>query len=250
MIDGSFVSELTENLASPTTVTVAGREHVYLPANWTASIVPTPTIAPPVLHVSTLTGLVDYCQANRDGLTLEDYVVHVVSPETVHLLSNLTSDDFPRRSTLVQAQVPGLVTTGFQFDHFCDAEAFNVALQTRFVQSVERDQIVAFVAGIRENTVRETVDDGVAQVVTSRAGVALVSEARVPNPVKLAPYRTFREIEQPPSLFVLRLRQAREGDRPACALFEADGGMWKLEAMQAIAAHLRGSLPNALVVLA
>jgi hypothetical protein len=67
--------------------------------------------------------------------------------------------------------------------------------------------------------------------------------------VKLAPYRTFREIAQPASLFVLRLQTSRHGDKPECALFEADGGQWKLEAIQALATYLRTALPG-LAVLA
>jgi len=54
------------------------------------------------------------------------------------------------------------------------------------------------------------------------------------NPIRLRPYRTFREIEQPASLFVLRLQKGRDGELPRAALFEADGGQWKLEACQAI----------------
>lgn len=50
---------------------------------------------------------------------------------------------------------------------------------------------------------------------------------------KLQPYRTFLEVEQPASDFLLRLD--KEG-RPA--LYEADGGAWKLEAKRNIAAYL------------
>jgi hypothetical protein len=46
--------------------------------------------------------------------------------------------------------------------------------------------------------------------------------------VKLSPYRTFREVAWPESEFVFRLR-SRGGGVPECALFEADGGKWKLD---------------------
>ena len=61
---------------------------------------------------------------------------------------------------------------------------------------------------------------------TVAAGITRVAEAPVPNPIKLRPYRTFLEVEQPASLFVFRLRENKEAGIQA-ALFEADGGMWE-----------------------
>ena len=53
------------------------------------------------------------------------------------------------------------------------------------------------------------------------------------------PYRTFLEVEQPASDFLLRLDK---GGRPA--LYEADGGAWKLEAKRNIAAYLGEQLAD------
>jgi len=79
---------------------------------------------------------------------------------------------------------------------------------------------------------------GVSQSVTARAGLARVAEVPVTNPVTLRPYRTFAEVEQPASPFILRLKR-KDGEMPQCALFEADGGKWKIEAIQNIARALR-----------
>jgi hypothetical protein len=76
-------------------------------------------------------------------------------------------------------------------------------------------------------------DDGVSQRTTVKQGVALKETVTVKGRVTLRPYRTFREIEQPASTFVFRL-QSHEGAVPACGLFEADGGTWKLDAVLAI----------------
>ena len=70
------------------------------------------------------------------------------------------------------------------------------------------------------------------------SGIARVEDVPVPNPVELMPYRTFREVTQPTSTFILRLKPGRDGALPTCALFEADGGAWKLRAIQSIAAYL------------
>ncbi len=61
-----------------------------------------------------------------------------------------------------------------------------------------------------------------------------VSSPRVvPNPVILAPYRTFPEIEQVESKFIFRMQEG-----PNAALYEADGGAWKNEAMRRIKEYL------------
>lgn len=90
-------------------------------------------------------------------------------------------------------------------------------------------------------------DDGVTQTVTAKQGVAFVQEVAVPNPVTLAPYRSFPEISQVESEFVLRVRAGRsEGELPTIALFEADGGRWQLEAVRRVKDYLKqrvGGIP-------
>ena len=80
----------------------------------------------------------------------------------------------------------------------------------------------------------QTMDDGVSQDVTVKKGIQKEGWEMVPNPVSLAPYRTFSEVDQPESNFVLRVK----ANGPTCALYEADGGAWKAAAMHNIAAYL------------
>lgn len=60
----------------------------------------------------------------------------------------------------------------------------------------------------------------------------------VPNPVILRPYRTFLEVEQPESKFIFRIKEGRDGT-PMFKLIEADGGLWKYEAVASIKAFLK-----------
>ncbi|MFQ9697783.1 MAG: hypothetical protein ACLRY5_13210, partial [Zhenhengia sp.] len=90
---------------------------------------------------------------------------------------------------------------------------------------------------VREQAVKEIGDDGVSQAATIKTGVASIGEVKVPNPVYLAPYRTFAEIEQPVSKFVFRMESG-----PKAALFEADGGAWKNEAILKIKDYLKEQL--------
>lgn len=74
---------------------------------------------------------------------------------------------------------------------------------------------------------------------TMKSGVASLAKATAPNPVTLRPYRTFTEVAQPSSQFVLRINKDAE-----LALFEADGGKWKLEAIKNIADYLKTGLED------
>ena len=74
-----------------------------------------------------------------------------------------------------------------------------------------------------------------------KTGIASKGEAIVPSPVTLKPFRTFVEVEQPLSNFVFRMKQDRY-DGIQCALFEADGGAWKIAAMREIKTYLKEQL--------
>lgn len=201
-----------------------------------------PVFAPPVeataetLGVHTLTGLVDYLSANIDKVTPESHAIHIVSPTEVNLVGVLGGRP-KRRDVLLAAEAN---PCAFSFGSFQSCEQFNIALQSLFADAGDRADVLKIVGNIKEEVVGQFDDDGVTQTVTARAGVARVSEVPVPNPVHLAPYRTFAEVEQPLSPFVLRMKKGMaEGTTPTCALFEADGAKWKLAAIEAVAKYLR-----------
>lgn len=216
-----------------------------------------PQAAP--LQVSTLASFAEYVNKRlvEDAYSANEpavgqVLVHVVDPTNVRLVTNL--DDDRRRETLIAASavavLGGAGGLSMTFGQFMEAESFNIALQALFVDDDARKDVLRLVGNIREEKVRAAGDDGVSQEVTAKAGVVLVEAAVVPNPVFLAPFRTFREVAQPISRFVLRLKAGREGGLPLCALFEADGGQWKLEAIENIAGYLRDRLPAGTVILA
>lgn len=70
---------------------------------------------------------------------------------------------------------------------------------------------------------------------------------RPKNPVMLKPYRTFREVDQPQSECIVRLT-SNPSALPKVALYESDGGAWRLEAVSKIVAHLSEALPDWTVI--
>jgi len=180
------------------------------------------------LEVSNLTSVVDFMKVNIDRVEGK-LLIQVVSPGEVKLLTPLDEDR--NRQEILKAAV--ILPDNIFYRRFMDTESFNIMMQSAFVDNEDKAKILKFTGLIRDEAVKETGDTGIAQKVTIKTGVATVGEAEVPNPVTLAPYRTFPEIEQPESKFIFRMRSG-----PEAALFEADGGVWKNEAMRRIKEYL------------
>ena len=177
--------------------------------------------SPKSLSITTLTGLRDYLAANVDSLNSADLIIHVFDFKNVALISCL-KEPWLERDTIVHVECD---TFKFPFGQFMDVENFIIRMQSQFVQDESTAAILKIVGNVTDSVVKQFNDDGVTQQATVKAGVSRVENIAVPNPVELAPFRTFLEIEQPASKFVFRMRSGNEA--PACALFEADGGVWK-----------------------
>ena len=204
-------------------ITAAGAKHIEIPSRYTVGS----------FSVRTLTGLVDYINSAADeaAYSTEKLFLLVESQHKVRLMSTLK--DRVRDSYIqAEASVPQI-----RFDTFLDVEQFNIMLQSCFEKNDDLQKILAVIGTIKEENVKTTGDDGITQTVMAKAGIARIDEVVVPNPVVLIPYRTFSEIEQPESKFVFRMQNG-----PKAALFEADGGAWKLEAMQRISVFLQQNI--------
>ena len=186
------------------------------------------------LTVSTLTGLVDYIKTNVDHLEGK-LLIQVKSPEEVALYSPLNADREREKYVSAEAILPNNVV----YDRFLDTERFNIMLQSAFVDDEDKSKLLKYTALITDDTVKNFGDDGISQKVTVKTGVASVSDAVVPNPVTLAPYRTFPEVEQPESKFIFRMKEG-----PTAALFEADGGAWRNTAILGIKEYLKEALKD------
>ncbi|WP_410746601.1 hypothetical protein, partial [Clostridium neonatale] len=151
------------------------------------------------LTVSTLTGLVDYIKTNVDHLEGK-LLIQVKSPEEVALYSPLNADREREKYVSAEAILPNNVV----YERFLDTERFNIMLQSAFVNNKDKEILLKYTGLIQDDAVKTIGDDGVSQQVTVKTGVASVGQAVVPNPVTLAPFRTFPEVEQPESKFIFR----------------------------------------------
>lgn len=189
------------------------------------------------LRMSTLTSLVEYIKGNIDSMS-DKMIVQIVDPETVVLLSQLNEERQREKLAVVNATIPN-----FRFNDFINQEEFCINLQSKFIDDEETDKslLLKFAGTVEAGTVAEYGDDGTTQKATIRTGIASKGEAIVPNPVSLRPFRTFLEVTQPKSDFIFRMKQDKY-DGIACAIFEADGGAWKIAATTAIKEYLQFEL--------
>lgn len=189
--------------------------------------------AEPII-LNTLSSLVDYMLCKHDKKD-EKMFLHVVSPTEVRLFSTLDNERRRETPIVVKAQIPE-----FKFGMFMNSEEFVIGLQSKFLKNDDLDLLLKFAGTVEAGTVAEYGDDGVTQKATIRQGVASKQTAIVPNPVRLIARRTFVEIPQPMGQYIFRMKQFSAG--VSCALFEADGGAWTLDAKNAIREYLEGEL--------
>lgn len=189
------------------------------------------------IEMSTLTSLVEYIKGNVDQIE-DKMIVHVVSPTDVRLYSSLDLDRSREYMVHVSHSTPR-----FDFGKFIDHETFCINIQSKFIRDDETDRelILKFAGTVEDGTVAQYGDDGVTQKATVKTGISSKADAVVPNPVRLRPYRTFPEVEQPASDFIFRMKSDKCYGI-MCAVFEADGGAWKNEAMESIKKYLQSEL--------
>ena len=199
---------------------------------------PVKEIGPAPLELNFLDSLIAYLQDDTDFLSIDYHklIIEIESPTQISLHTRMVGD-FNQRFTPVRCTA---LVTEFPWGRFTDPEEFIIMAQSRFVETEDLAKIRQIVGNVKSEEVFQFSDDGISQQVTAKSGVARVENVVIPPRVKLAPYRTFMEIEQPESEFVFRARKA--GELPHFALFEADGGAWRIEAMKRIKAYLEEQL--------
>lgn len=122
-----------------------------------------------------------------------------------------------------------------------------IKLQSVFQKTEQRDTLLDLISSIKMDESVTSTDDGVSQTVVVKSGIAKVKEQSLPNPVHLAPYRTFTEIDQVEAPLVLRMNK-QHGVQ--FSLHEADGGAWRKTAILRIKEYLEDKLPVGTTIIA
>lgn len=151
-------------------------------------------------------------------------MVQVKSNDTVEVMTTYLSDFSRNTLYRAKADAPGL-RTGFR-----GREVALIELRSLCIPNEGTAYLLDLLSRMTNENSVSTNDNGVTQTVEARQGVALNALVEIKPRVMLRPFRTFLEVEQPESEFLLRV-DPDEG----IGFFEADGGIWKLEAKKNIA---------------
>ncbi len=206
----------------------------------------------PAVELHTLGGIAHYLNENADDLIdIHSGAFFVVtSPTSVELL--LPHGDpahGKRRQVLAMANVgvPEPRVVGM----WLPVEEALIELKSCFIQGgnnqPDMDDVCKLLGNVRDESIRTQRDDGVTQIATVQEQVGIDESMPVPIDVMLAPHRTFPEVDQPASPFLLRLKRDEQRGVLAC-LFESDNAGWRVDAVNNVAAYLREKAPQAVVL--
>lgn len=222
----------------PQTFTVGDQTYISTGSHYerVKPVLPDKIVRQGIFDTFSLDGLIDYIKSDVDGIFKDEkfrYIVRVTSPKNVEVISP-TTGYWLERVTVAQCSA---VVPDITFGKYMDTDDFQIMVQTCFEDSENRAKVLLLAGNLKKEQSMQTADDGVSQRVTVNAGVCTVADVTVKNPVALTPFRTFREVKQPESPFILRFNEEARA-----ALFTGDGSAWKLEAVARIKEYLKEKL--------
>lgn len=186
---------------------------------------------PEQITVSSLDSIVKLITAEQEDIEDQPIFVRVAEYNKVEVFTTYRGDY--GRNYLYRSISD---TPAFQFN-WLDYESAMIAFRSKFTQDDGTEYLLNLLSRITDENSVSSTDNGVTQTVEARKGISLASKETVKSRVALRPFRTFLEVKQPASEFLVRLREGGQ-----IGLFEADGGMWKLTAKQTIKAYFESEL--------
>lgn len=182
-----------------------------------------------------VTGLDSICKLIREEMEKVESTI-MVQVKDYNLVECFTTyrDNFARFDLYrCRADVPGF-RSGWR-----EREEALIQLRSLFIPNEGTEYLLNLLSRISEDSNVTSSDNGVTQRVEARQGIALNSMVEVKPRVSLQPFRTFLEVAQPESEFLLRVDKDR-----GIGFFEADGGVWKLEAKRNVVAYFNEALKD------
>ena len=194
-MEGTFVEELERVIANGNhtgkTVEVKGR--TYLFEGNKAIEITERRYTPNTLSFTDLTSFCKIINEEADKLKQEKLFVKIEGYKTVRLISTL--DD--KMNRIEPYEVHG-ETPSFSFGSWLNYEDFVIGLRAKFVPNEDRDEVIKMIASIVNCDSQEMQDNGITQTVKTQRGTQL-AQRETKSILKLKPYRTFVECEQPES---------------------------------------------------
>jgi hypothetical protein len=181
---------------------------------------------PTTIIVSTLEGVVK-AASYFDALVPNH--MFIVFNGVDEVLVKVNHDLYAKSYTMIHAVAK---TTRFRFDQYMNVEDFIIASLAGFEPTEDLKKMLSYVGNMTDLAEQSYKEDGVSQAITIKRSVVKASNERIENPLLLAPYRTFPEIEQERSQFILRVKKDEKSGALMCALFNRDDSVWERNCLQ------------------
>ena len=193
--------------------------------------------------LATVSGLIAAYKSGVDDLPTADVAFRIDGP-TIVAIQSLRSDDFGRRHIFATAQHKE--ESGFLFGKYYTPEDFLIAFRAGFLFNENAVKIQTLCSSLSAESGVSVSDDGMSQTITVRQGAVTRTAVELPPEIPLIPWRTFREVNQVESKFLIRMKAVKDS-LPLIAIFEIDG-KWKLDVVESISAYILKNLPDAIVI--
>lgn len=223
-----FVEKLVE-LAAPTTYEID--DHTY--SSEALRRIDPPKYKPEPISV---TGLDSICKLvkNEAKAVGRKIFIRIAAYNQVSVFS--TYDDQYERAYLYRCEAD---TPRVSVDRYMPYEKAVIELRSLYIPNEGSEYLLNLLGSISSESKVTSSDNGVTQTVEAKSGISLLQNVQVKPRVNLRPFRTFIEVDQPESEFLLRISGNGE-----IGLYEADGGVWKLEATRNVAAYFEKELKD------
>lgn len=227
-IGKEFLEKVIE-MTAPAVLDVNGRKMVVRSSGDTEDITPDPVFAP-TLELGSLEAMVKMVKTEAALKVDAPIYIEAKSPTRVECYEQHHEKDEmclrPVRYIAKATDVPG-----WEEKVELPFEQAMIALRTRFQATPDTEYALKLLSDITTGSKITYNDNGVATSIVTKRGVDLQANASIRPIITLRPYRTFQEVEQPASEFLIRVNER------GIAFIEADGGMWKLAARKTIKAY-------------
>ena len=232
------IQKIEELVNKAVTVREIGGHTYLIDKNNYEEIIPDAISLPKTYYFSSLDGLVKMIRKEHKGISdaccVPDVLyVNVTSPTSVDVTTAV--DGYNRRAFLYHSsyEFPRKWIGANWFEH----EEAMIVLRSQFIQNEGTEYLLDFLSRVSDENSVSSDDNGMTQTVQVKKGIALAAREQVKPIVNLRPYRTFLEVEQPESAFLIRIREGIQ-----VGIIEADGGMWKIAARRSVVEYLEKEL--------
>lgn len=224
--------EKIQQLCAPDVRNINGLNFLVCSDGTYTEIKPEPDMVDQI-RLSSLDGLVKFVKTEAVKNHSIIYIT-VHDHKTVRCFTKPYDDLYKKREYLYLVEavdVPG-------WDAKCSMgfEEALIALRTRFQPATDTEYALRLLSNITTGGKVTYNDNGVATSIITKKGIDLQGNEAIKPIIRLRPYRTFQEVAQPESQFLIRINER------GITFIEADGGMWKLDARNTVKKYLENAL--------